>query len=504
MSDEDQAQALRKWAAGLSQEDMRGVLDSILGGAVAGALVQPPRPQMPELPEPSVEPSTLTLRVDVDNTKPPVWRRLVLHGDLMLDEVHAVLQAAFGWQDYHLHRFWPGPDKRIWTGPSFVTEFDLEEGEEGILESEVRLDQVLRSPGDRLFYTYDFGDSWTHTLRLEAVGLLERESPPAVCTGGRMAGPLEDCGGPHGHNDLVTAYLKDPTLSGLDEGERAWLPPGWDPTDFATDEVAQRLSLIGLTTQELLGALRASGQPDGPPDFPAALEPLLDLATPRVVFELAEWVERARREPAGSLSAEDEAAIAHPYRYLVELAGADGIPLTAGGWMKPAYVERVYRDLGMDEDWIGQGNREDQTLPVAELRGMCQQLGLLRKHKGRLLRTRLAQGLSRDAEYVAALVTRLLHHRDTHVEAAMALFALLTAATGRPSLDHAGDIASVMTECGLRTGPTGVDPRHVTEWVRPVWATLRRATGERSLRRTGDTHDHRAVALARSALWPGG
>lgn len=324
---------------------------------------------MPELAEPPQEPQALTVRVDVDETRPPVWRRLVLHGDLLLDEVHAVLQAAFGWQDYHLHKFWPGPAKRVWRGPSFLTEYDLSEGEEGVLESEVRLDQLLRAPGDRVFYTYDFGDEWTHTLRLESVG---------------------------------------------------------------------------------------------------PLEPLLDLAPARVV----------------------------------ELAGDDGIPLTAAGWMRPAYVERVYLDLGMEEGWIGKGNREEQTLPVAQLRALCQEVGLLRKHKGRLLRTRLARDLSTDEEYVAAVTNRMLHHRDTFVTAARALFAVLTAATGRPAWEHSDVIARILTGCGLRTGPLGVDPGHVSEWVRPVRATFRRATGERLLHDGPHPLDHRAVALARAALWP--
>jgi hypothetical protein len=38
-----------------------------------------------------------------------VWRRLELASDLFLDEVHEVLQLAFGWTDSHLHQFGSGP-----------------------------------------------------------------------------------------------------------------------------------------------------------------------------------------------------------------------------------------------------------------------------------------------------------------------------------------------------------------------------------------------------------
>lgn len=476
------------------------MLTGILGGGLGRAVPNPPTPAPPTVPEPLPEPVALTVRVDIDGTRPPVWRRLVLHSDLMLDEVHANLQAAFGWQDYHLHRFWLGPTKQIWRGPHFVTEVDMQEGEEGVLESEVRLDQVLRSPGDRLFYTYDFGDGWTHTLRLESTARLDPDSAPAVCVGGRMAGPLEDCGGPDGHNELVEAYLSDPRLTGLDEDQRAWLPPDWDPKDLDLDGVAARLSWVGLSGDELLSMLPAA-DPSGA-GLPGALESLLDLATPAVVSELAELSTQARTDITAQLTSEDLAAIARPYRYLVDLAGDEGIPLTAAGWMKPAYVEGTFRDLGMDDGWIGKGNREELTAPVAQLRATCQQLGLLRKHKGHLVRTRLARGLSSDEEYVGVITARLLHHRDTFVEASMVLFALFTAATGRPDWEHVERIAGIMTACGLRTGPHGVDSRHCQEWVRPVRFALRLAAGERSLGRTAGRHDYRAVALARAALWP--
>src|ERR1022692_3845756 len=53
---------------------------------------------------------TYRVRVDLEETSPPLWRRLELASDLYLDEVHAVIQAAFGWTDSHLHRFGSGPE----------------------------------------------------------------------------------------------------------------------------------------------------------------------------------------------------------------------------------------------------------------------------------------------------------------------------------------------------------------------------------------------------------
>ena len=69
------------------------------------------------------------------------------------------------------------------------------------VETEVVLDQVLRAPGDRVFYVYGFGDDWVHTIKLEKVFELATSGAPdadgslAECVAGRNACPLEDSGG---------------------------------------------------------------------------------------------------------------------------------------------------------------------------------------------------------------------------------------------------------------------------------------------------------------------
>ena len=83
--------------------------------------------------------------------------------------------------------------------------FSVDEGDEGVPEEQVRLDEVLVDVGDTLFYAYDFGDDWQHVIRLEAVLAREKSAPRAVCTGGCRPGPAEDCGGVSGYALLVAA-----------------------------------------------------------------------------------------------------------------------------------------------------------------------------------------------------------------------------------------------------------------------------------------------------------
>ena len=211
------------------------------------------------LANPPEAPVLLTVRISLRGTKPEVWRRFTIPGALTLDKVHEAIQQVMGWTDSHLHRFSLGDPHR---SPYFPTEFDAEDGEEGTLETDARLDQVLRDRGDKLIYEYDFGDSWTHTLRLESVaplldpaaseggGAAEASSAayPLVCLAGKRACPPEDVGGIWGYEE-VAAWMR---AGGDDEHEfesgltgeemREWLPDGWQPDEFDLDEVNTALA----------------------------------------------------------------------------------------------------------------------------------------------------------------------------------------------------------------------------------------------------------------------
>ena len=94
---------------------------------------------------------TLRVRIDLAGTRPPVWRRLELASDLFLDDVHEIMQAAFGWTDSHLHRFGCGPTYYSRETEYYLCPYSVDEGDEGVPEKQVRLDEVLVDVGDRLF-----------------------------------------------------------------------------------------------------------------------------------------------------------------------------------------------------------------------------------------------------------------------------------------------------------------------------------------------------------------
>ncbi|MBS9535471.1 plasmid pRiA4b ORF-3 family protein [Mycobacterium sp. M1] len=297
------------------------------------------------------KPVTLRVRVDLSDTKPKVWRRLELASDLMLDEVHRIIQTAFGWTDSHLHQFGSGPSYYSPQTEYYLCPFMVDEGERGVPEDQVRLDELLVDVGDKLFYLYDFGDSWRHVIRLEAVLARDESAPRAVCTGGRGPAPAEDCGGvggyallvaatdPH-HRDHAAARAEYAEIFGADVDPRCWAP-----TPFDLDQINRELAGGGGTAVDV------------------------DTA---------------------------DAAI-RPYLWLLHRVGDDGIKLTQAGYLPPVDVYAAFTELGFDAHWIGAGNREDLTYPVWELRQSAQRIGLLRKYRGRLLATARGRALRDDA-----------------------------------------------------------------------------------------------------------
>ena len=209
---------VKQLMAGASPEENQALLKALLSGQVSSIFeklqVEPTLRPVP------TEVRGFRVRLNLHGSKPPVWRRLELPGDLTLQRLHDVIQAAMGWYNSHLHRFRTGNDHR---SPCFVTNFDLDEGEDGVLEDDVRLDQLVAAEGDELWYEYDFGDGWDHKLRVEAV--LDEPPTRVRCTGGRMACPPEDCGGIGGYEELA-AWVR----SGYDD---ALLPGNFDDVAHA-------------------------------------------------------------------------------------------------------------------------------------------------------------------------------------------------------------------------------------------------------------------------------
>lgn len=241
---EDVGELARQLAAEMSPEQQRAFLAAVFARGSASVLEDALRVPEPAVRKVPAQVRGLRVRLDLLGAKPPVWRRLELPGDLTLDRLHLAVQAAMGWTDSHLHRFRTGTDYR---SPHFLTSYDVAEGEDGVLEDGVRVDQVMSTKGDRLWYEYDFGDGWEHCLTVEEV--LD-ESPAQVhCLTGRLACPPEDCGGIWGYTELAAwvrgGYDASSVPDSFEDAEhgRSWLPLDWHPDQFDLDDVNAALAI---------------------------------------------------------------------------------------------------------------------------------------------------------------------------------------------------------------------------------------------------------------------
>lgn len=459
--------ALDAWVKNLSPDDLKAITSGLISGGLLGraqAVVEDLEwgNSVIDLPPPLEELTSLTLTIELRESKPRIWRRLVLPGDLTLDAVHLLFQAAMGWTDSHLHRFQPGAGQGH-EQPYFITEFDKEEGDEGTPEAAVRLDQVLRTPGDRMVYLYDFGDGWEHLVKLESVSVSasgERVEPQ--CIGGARACPPEDVGGMWGFAE-VAAWLRsgapaDDVPQPFETAEDAlrWLPVDYHPDAFDPEEATAAMRLW------------ASGEHLPWHGLPEPLVELIEGVRWHGWDVLMAWLAALGPREAVALDEADVLSGARPWHVLLRAIGPQ-TKLTPAGYLPPALVQRIAQDLGLDMSMMGNSTREEQVWPVAGLREAAQKAGLLRKANGTLALTARARiGLDDPQALVATVLSRLPLGKGFPAEAGW--FALLGLAAQVPAADLDAGVAQILTGRGWRTGGgSGVSPMAV---VREAGATV--------------------------------
>jgi hypothetical protein len=110
--------------------------------------------------------------------------------------------------------------------------------------------------GDRLRYTYDFGDAWGHEAVVEE-RVEEAIACPRVVAGARAC-PPEDCGGLPGYERIVALIrVGEERPGGRQTLARAWgsggrdqelsewleaVHPGWTPEAFDLASINRRLN----------------------------------------------------------------------------------------------------------------------------------------------------------------------------------------------------------------------------------------------------------------------
>jgi hypothetical protein len=169
------------------------------------------------------------MKVMLEDSRPPIWRRILVGDDLTFYKFHMLLQTVMGWTNSHLHMFQLG--ELIIGDPE-----DDESGELGFKnERKYKLSQFNFGEGNKFVYEYDFGDSWRHKITIEKVLPYSAEMQLPVCIKGKGACPPEDVGGVWGYDTFLEA-IADPNHK-----EHAmyveWVGDDFDPQYFNLDEI---------------------------------------------------------------------------------------------------------------------------------------------------------------------------------------------------------------------------------------------------------------------------
>lgn len=98
-----------------------------------------------------------------DAADKPVWREILVPDTVRYDQLHAIIQVLFDWQNAHLHSFRPSTDDNVEYG------IVMADDDFGMVETKpegefAALPDLKKGP---VTYTYDFGDDWRHVIELE-------------------------------------------------------------------------------------------------------------------------------------------------------------------------------------------------------------------------------------------------------------------------------------------------------------------------------------------------
>ena len=140
-------------------------------------------------------------KITLLDIEPAIWRRVQVP-DCTLVEFHESIQAAFGWENYHLHQFEIGGVRYTEPAPD-GDDFDTDSEDETSVLLSTLLPESSRTA--RWVYEYDFGDGWRHEVLFEGFPPAVPKAKPPICLEGERACPPEDCDGPPGYENYLAA-----------------------------------------------------------------------------------------------------------------------------------------------------------------------------------------------------------------------------------------------------------------------------------------------------------
>jgi len=193
-------------------------------------------------------PNIYQFKITLENSKPPIWRRIQVPEDYTFWDLHVAINDAMGWYDSHLHAFTRTNPRSLRDVLRIHTEFEDDDpwdlDEEAKEESKTYIKDILTLEKPKINYEYDFGDGWRHYVVLEKILPKENGVEYPRCIAGKRACPPEDVGALWGYYDFIEAVNnpKHPQHEEMVEwiGEDSWDPEEFDPLKVNFDDPKER------------------------------------------------------------------------------------------------------------------------------------------------------------------------------------------------------------------------------------------------------------------------
>ncbi|MFI8577824.1 plasmid pRiA4b ORF-3 family protein [Rossellomorea aquimaris] len=206
------------WDPGeIVQVGMSKWISSLLVGDGNKDYIHPNEEMYKDLQEFSGQPifntEALVLKVTLKLDHHSVWRRITVPANITFTELHDIVQAAFAWQNSHLHDFeiyeknedgsvrQEYPNLRLVCDEAFSSESEIPVK----METGQKLKGVLPA---KIIYNYDYGDNWKHTIEVERV-IHDYTFNYPICEDGEGSVPPEDVGGQPGFDGFLD-IINDP------------------------------------------------------------------------------------------------------------------------------------------------------------------------------------------------------------------------------------------------------------------------------------------------------
>ena len=180
------------------------------------------------------------LRIELEDIKPLIWRRVAVRTSMNLKAVHTVIQAAMGWLDYHLWEFAAGESRYGMLLPN-----DADWNERIKDAAKTKLSALLTPDIREIGYVYDMGDNWQHRIIVEKLNAAEPGARYPRFLGGERRCPPEDSGGFPGYYEFlenIASKQSKTRKAALD-----WYGRPYDPDEIDEQQIISTLGRIANT-----------------------------------------------------------------------------------------------------------------------------------------------------------------------------------------------------------------------------------------------------------------